>query len=450
VGAVDDHDQLADFSSHGPRVDDGALAPDVTAPGVGIVAARAANGFEGDPVDDHYASMSGTSMATPHVTGAAALLAQQHPDWQGEQIEAALIGASRPTDTVGVFGQGAGRIDVARAVGQDVTASPAVVSARRPPFPHGDDEPSTHTVTYSNPGALPMTLSLTTRTLGPDGLPAAEGMFTLGADQVVVPAGGKAGVDVTVDTSVPAPLGEHGAWIMATDAEGSTVVTTPVAVDVESELHELTLVTRDDNGDPTWDAFVSVMALDGPELLYPFPDASGTVRLRLPPGHYSLDAVISTWLPDDENSHAALLVQPDLELTADTTVELDARQAQPVDVRVRRAEAVRRALALSYNRFGSANAVNGGVIAFEEVLVDSAQLGPAVAPEAMVTELAGLWAVPDADGGFLRSTRSYQLAWFEEGRRSTVPPTSCRTRTWRSCARTCGRPAPAGSASAAR
>jgi subtilisin family serine protease len=422
VGAVDDHDQLADFSSHGPRIDDGALAPDVTAPGVGIVAARAANGYEGDPVDDHYTSMSGTSMATPHVTGAAALLAQQHPDWQGDQIEAALIGASRPTDAVGVFGQGAGRIDVARAVGQDVTASPAVVSADRPPFPHDDDEPSTHTVTYSNPGPSPVTLSLTTRTLGPDGQPAAAGMFTLSADQVVVPAGGKAGVDVTVDTSVPAPLGEHGAWITATStADGDptatpTVVTTPVAVDVEPELHELTLVTRNDNGDPTWDAFLSIMALDGPELLYPFPDESGTVRLRLPPGHYTLDAVISTWLPDDDNSHAALLVQPDLELTADTTVELDARQAQPVDVRVRRAEAVRRVQSLVYNRFGSANAMRGGLHAYERVLVSSAQLGPAVAPEAMTTELAGLWAVPDADGGFLRSTRSYQLAWFEKGR----------------------------------
>ena len=84
-----------------------------------------------------------------------------------------------PLDGVDVFGQGAGRIDVGRAVGQDVIASPAVVSAGRAAWPHDDDEPSTHTVTYSNPGPAPVALSLTTTTLGPDGQPAPAGMFTL-------------------------------------------------------------------------------------------------------------------------------------------------------------------------------------------------------------------------------------------------------------------------------
>jgi subtilisin family serine protease len=68
VGAVDRDDQLADFSSRG-RVD-GAIKPDITAPGVDIVAAKAKNGIIGDPASDGYVSMSGTSMATPHVSGA--------------------------------------------------------------------------------------------------------------------------------------------------------------------------------------------------------------------------------------------------------------------------------------------------------------------------------------------------------------------------------------------
>ncbi|MDT7790558.1 MAG: hypothetical protein QOF58_8977, partial [Pseudonocardiales bacterium] len=81
VGAVDRADKLADFSSRGPRVGDGAIKPDITAPGVDIVAAKAKNGTIGTPVDANHVSLSGTSMATPHVAGAAAILAAKNPAW---------------------------------------------------------------------------------------------------------------------------------------------------------------------------------------------------------------------------------------------------------------------------------------------------------------------------------------------------------------------------------
>ena len=123
VGAVDRADRLADFSSRGPRLGDLGLKPEITAPGVGIVAARAAGTAMGSPVDDHYTAASGTSMATPHVAGAAAMLAQQHPDWTGAKLKDALVSTARTAPDLPVYAQGAGRVDVARATAQAVTGT---------------------------------------------------------------------------------------------------------------------------------------------------------------------------------------------------------------------------------------------------------------------------------------------------------------------------------------
>ena len=73
VGAVDSADKAAYFTSQGPRAGDNALKPDLSAPGVDILAARS----QLTSGQGYYTSMSGTSMATPHIAGVAALLANQ-------------------------------------------------------------------------------------------------------------------------------------------------------------------------------------------------------------------------------------------------------------------------------------------------------------------------------------------------------------------------------------
>ncbi|PBC76269.1 subtilase family protein [Streptomyces sp. TLI_235] len=92
VAAVDDEDRLASFSATGPRHGDYALKPDIAAPGVDILAAKAG----GTAASGYYQAMSGTSMATPHVAGAAAVLARQHPDWTGSRLKDALMSTSAP------------------------------------------------------------------------------------------------------------------------------------------------------------------------------------------------------------------------------------------------------------------------------------------------------------------------------------------------------------------
>lgn len=80
---------VASFSSRGPSAGAGGdlLKPDVSAPGVSVMAGVAPPGNGGAL----FALYQGTSMATPHIAGLAALLKQLHPDWSPMMIESALM-----------------------------------------------------------------------------------------------------------------------------------------------------------------------------------------------------------------------------------------------------------------------------------------------------------------------------------------------------------------------
>jgi subtilisin family serine protease len=114
-------DKLASFSGRGPVIPTGVIKPDIAAPGVSIYAAGLGASCVPATGTDCIANKSGTSMATPHVAGAAALIKAVNPSWTPSQIISALILTARPSVTVnGVIGtpheQGAGQTDVSKAV----------------------------------------------------------------------------------------------------------------------------------------------------------------------------------------------------------------------------------------------------------------------------------------------------------------------------------------------
>ena len=132
VGATDKYDNIAYFSSRGPvrwfDVNDSInylMKPDVVAPGVNICAAEWDSAWSDRKCfDDKHVSISGTSMATPHVAGAVALIKQAHPDWTPEEIKIALKIGAKKLPYERIEAEGSGRIDVLNSV--NITNAPGV------------------------------------------------------------------------------------------------------------------------------------------------------------------------------------------------------------------------------------------------------------------------------------------------------------------------------------
>ncbi|MFI6243747.1 S8 family serine peptidase [Micromonospora sp. NPDC050795] len=338
VGAVDNTDHLADFSSQGPRAGDGGLKPEITAPGVDILAARShlVRGGSGD-----YTLMSGTSMATPHVAGTAALVAAAHPDWTGQRIKEALVSTVKATPEYTPYQAGAGRVDAVAAAHATVFATPSAYSGFQA-WPQQAGATVDRTVTYTNLGGASVDLRLAL-----DAATAPAGLFALSADRVTVPAGGTATVTVTAAYDKLPVEKQVSGMIVATDGTGAVRGRTLIGAGKEGQRQNLTLVAKDRDGKPlvgkvilTADTLFT--AVDLPE--------SGTATLRLPVG--SWNGWISADVRGVHGPHSkgmAMLSFTDVNLDRDRTVTLDARAARQVQARVPQ-EAVASALRMDIHR----------------------------------------------------------------------------------------------------
>lgn len=347
VGAVDHNDKLADFSSRGPRWGDNAVKPEITAPGVGILAALSRHaGGGGD-----YMKLSGTSMATPHVAGAAALLAAEHPDWTGQQLKDALVSTSKPTPQYTAFQAGAGRVDAAAATKATLFATGTVALGEHA-WPAEPGTKVSKTVTYTNTGDTPVALDLAVSSSK-----APTGLFTLSQDKVTVPAHGTSTVTVTANVDKSAAGKGYDARIDAS-AAGTRLAHTAVGFATANQTFKLTVVPKDRSGeiyknigtvtgvsDQESHPYLSDWSIDFEDWNNP-----GVFTLELPAGTWSLAYWMQVQGAQGPQSRGrALLTAPQIELDRDTTVEFDATKARQMKLLTPR-ESETTALRVDYKR----------------------------------------------------------------------------------------------------
>ncbi|MFB6841441.1 S8 family serine peptidase [Streptomyces sp. NPDC056361] len=374
VGAVDSDDRAAYFTSQGPRHGDQALKPDVSAPGVDILAARsqlvAGSGL--------YTSMSGTSMATPHVAGVAALLAEKHPDWTGARLKDALMSSSKTLDA-GAYELGTGRVDVAAAIAANITATGSA-DLGFTSWPYAENKPVTKTVAYTNSSDQPVELNLAV-----DGMPT--GVATLADTALTVPAHGTASTTVTGDGS-KAPVGQSSGRITAT-AGGAPVAHTALGLVKEEERYTLTVHVKDRDGAPA-PASLGVQQLTAG--VDPFPAAvgeSGTLELRLKPGTYAVDTFLDVRGSHGQDSLGlGFLTEPEVTLDRDREITLDGRQLREIRAEVEKRTETRQLL-MEFDR--EANGASYGGAVQVPPMYDSVFAAPTRKPATGTFEYRTVW-----------------------------------------------------------
>ncbi|MFE4621053.1 S8 family serine peptidase [Streptomyces sp. NPDC056747] len=359
VGAVDRDDTTAWFSSRGPVAVTRTLKPEMAAPGVGISAASA--GGRGVYA---YRSMSGTSMATPHVAGAAAILRQAHPDWTPQQLKAALVSSARTGGNIaGADQTGAGVLDVLGAVDQKVLSAPAV-QAGSYNWPQDTSDRSTVQVPFTNTSGSDLTLNLKVSGVhGNDGSDIHSGIAKLEDPRVRIPAGATVQVPLRIDPTARLKDSQYGAVtgrILATG--GGTHVSVPFTLYVQPETVTLRIKVVDRDGKPaTGPSSLELVNLDTDKGERRLNSGAADQTFSLRPGDYALSSFVTSYGESKAPESVSYLAKPQFRITGDTTVVLDARDAHRLSLRTDRPSTVD-STTLSYARTWDDTWQTGGAL----------------------------------------------------------------------------------------
>ncbi|WP_086779440.1 S8 family peptidase [Streptomyces griseus] len=372
VGAVDRDDSTANFSSRGPAIVSHTLKPEIAAPGVAISAAAA-----GGRGSQAYRSMSGTSMATPHVAGAAAVVKQRHPEWTAQQIKAALVSSAHSAVPGDVRETGGGRLDVDRAIRTPLLGAPAVQGGTFN-WPQDTSDRTTVAVPYTNTSGKPVKLSLKVAGVtGNDGSTVGSKVASLGRTSVTVPTGATVEVPLALDPDARLTAAQYGdvtGRVLAT-APGGVRVSTPFSLYVEPETVTLRVKLVDRTGKPA--DGVSSLDLIGTDTASGerrFNEGATDQTYRVRPGAYFVSSFIAS--PDTTDATGQLvgsvgyLAHPQLIVSKDTTLVLDARKAHRLKVRTEDRAAETRGATLAFGRSWDDTWLHSGSISGTGIVKD--------------------------------------------------------------------------------
>ncbi|MGW6286767.1 S8 family serine peptidase [Streptomyces sp. NPDC055107] len=372
VGAVDRDDSTANFSSRGPAIVSHTLKPEIAAPGVAISAAAA-----GGRGSQAYRSLSGTSMATPHVAGAAAVVRQRHPDWTAQQIKAALVSSAHSAVPGDVTETGGGRLDVDRAIRTPVLGAPAVQGGTFT-WPQDRSDRTTVAVPYTNTSGKPVTLSLKVAGVtGNDGSAVRSTIASLGRKSVTVPAGATVEVPLALTPDARLTAAQYGdvtGRVLATGA-GGVKVSTPFSLYVAPETVTLRVKLVDGTGKPADGvSSVDLIGTDTASGERRFNQGATDQTYQVRPGAYFVSSFVATPDPADATGQlvgsVGYLARPQLNVTKDTTLVLDAREAHRLKVRNQDRAAETRGATLAFGRSWDDTWLHSGSIAGTGLIKD--------------------------------------------------------------------------------
>lgn len=248
---------ISSFSSYGLSPDL-ALKPDIGAPGGNI--------YSTYPLESGgFATLGGTSMSSPHVAGAVALLLQAKPDTPVSMVRDILQNSADPKNWQGnpalgyldqVHRQGAGMLDISGSVLANTIVTPGKIATGE-----GESGPFTQRLTLQNKAATAVTYTLSSvNALSTGGVvtPSAttsNASVSFSSATVLVPPLGTASVDVTITPATAPVNGQYGGYIVLTPTDAGQTYRVPFAGFV-GDYQAIPTVTPTANGFP-WAARLS-------------------------------------------------------------------------------------------------------------------------------------------------------------------------------------------------